>query len=122
MARLTKYGQYAHRDTLIANATIKLGGEDYLATIQVLPSTPVIVTVTTTDANWTALATGLSGVLRWKIMELNGDNIHYAYVAAPGDNFAVAFGWCGDNTDLQNIYIKRPATANITVKLEIWTI
>ena len=85
-------------------------------------STVTISTVTTTDANWTALGTGLTNVLSWKISELNGDDIHYAFEAVPGNNFSVAFGWWADKTAISAIYIKRPAGADITVKLEVWTL
>ncbi len=110
-----------HRDSALSVVLEKIGSNYYFAVTPVRPSTPTITTVTTTDANWTLLASGLSGVLHWKISELNGGDIHYAFVVAPGNNFSVAFGVTAEDTDLTAIYIKRPADANITVKLEYWT-
>lgn len=110
-----------HRDSALSVVLEKIGSDYYFAVTPVRPSTPTITTVTTTDANWTALATGLTGILHWKICELNGGDIHYAFVAAPGDNFSIAYGVTAEDTGLTDIYIKRPATNNITVKLEYWT-
>lgn len=121
MARLVKFGQYTHRDTLIANATIRLGGVDYLAVHEIRPSTSAIVSLTTTDDTWTAVATGLSGVLSWRVSEINGDSFNYAYVAAPGSNFSVGFGWVSMETDISAIYVQRNTANNITVKLETWS-
>jgi len=97
-----------------------LASKFYLAIIAIRPTTPTITTVTTTNANWTALATGLTNVLKWRISELGGNDFHYAYEAAPGNNFSVGFGWVSYDTAPTAIYFKRPSTANVTLKLEIW--
>ena len=120
-SNLSRFGEYSHSDTMLALFGRKIGSNFFLAVSEARPSTPTIVSVTTTDANWTALATGLTGVLKWRISELTGDDIHYAYVAAPGSNFSVGFGWVAWDTDISAIYIKRPAGNNITVKLEYWS-
>ncbi len=93
----------------------------YLATIGIRPTTFAITTLTTTNANWVPLATGLTGVLSWKATELNGNDFHYAYVAAPGNNFMVGFGVISYNAAPTTIYVKRPGASNITIKLEVQT-
>lgn len=110
-----------HSDRALSVALERKDGIWYFSVIPIRPTTPTITTVTTANANWTALATGLTDVLTWRISELNGDNVHYAYVVAPGNNFSVAFGWVSMHTSPTNIYIKRPAGDNITVKLETWS-
>ena len=122
MSALDQFRDYAHVSTLLAKVSRKFSQLFYLATIEARPSTPTITSVTTSDANWTALGTNLTDVLKWRISELTGDDIHYAYVAAPGSNFSVGFGWVSMDTSISNIYFKRPAGNNITVKLEIWKI
>lgn len=118
--RLDKYSEYAHRDTLLAEYGIKIGEEKYLVMIPISASTPTISSTTTTTANWIPIATDLSTVIKWRITELSGNDFWYAYVAAPGDNFDVGFGWVEDNTSPSGIYIKRPTDKNITIKLTLW--
>lgn len=120
MAREFSIQNAIHRDPALSVVLDKQNGLYYFSVIPIRPTTPTIVSVATTNANWTALATGLTNVLTWRISELNGDDIHYAYVVAPGNNFSVAFGWAAMQTSPSAIYIKRPATDNITVKLETW--
>ena len=120
--RLEKFGEYAHRDTLLAEYGIKIGDEKYLVMMPLTPTTPTITSVATAGAGWTLLATGLTNVVRWKISELDGNDIHYAFVAAPGDNFSVAFGWWQDSSSPTSIYVKRAASNDITVKLELWRV
>lgn len=112
-----------HSDNALSFALELIGGKLYLATVnkdQSGGSTPTISTVTTADANWTLVATGLSGISQWRLSELNGSDFHYAYVAVPGNNFSVAFGWVGQNTSPSALYIKRPAGTNVTIKFERW--
>jgi len=111
-----------HRDPALSIVIEKIGDNHYFAVVPVRPSTPTISTVTTVNANWTPLATGLTGILMWRISELNGNDFHYAYEAAPGNNFSVAFGWVLFSTSPSAIHIKRPAGTNITIKFERWAI
>jgi uncharacterized membrane protein YjdF len=111
-----------HRDSALSIILEKIGDDHYFAVVPVRPSTVVISSVTTTDANWTLTATGLVDILSWRLSELNGNDFHYAFEAVPGDNFSVAYGWVGDQTNPVSIYIKRPSTGNVTVKFERWTI
>ncbi len=100
-------------------------GKPYLATIPLSISsdvTPTISSVATTDGSWTVIETGLTDIVKWRLSELNGNPFHYAYVAAPGDNFNVGFGWVSYETAPTAIYVKRPGSSNITIKFEKWTI
>jgi len=86
-----------------------------------IATTPTFTTVTTTTANWTLVATGLSDTIKWKLMELTGSDFYYAYTAIPGNNFGVAFGWAGMDTSPSAVYIKRTGSTDITIKFERWT-
>lgn len=118
--RLTKYGEYSHGHTLLGDLIlIDDDGLPYLSIKPLRPSTVVITSHTVTDSAWATLASGLVGVLKWKISEYNGNDILYTFEAVPGDNYSVAFGWAGDETAITEIYA-RSKSGNITVKLEIW--
>ncbi len=139
MGDLTKFGDYSHQSTMLARASRKFSLKNFFAmllsdgtnnlvinsdgsinTKKVLPTTPTIISVTTTNSNWTALNASLSDVIKWRISELTGLDFYYAYVAAPGNNFSVGFGWVAEDSSPSAIYIKRPGSANITLKLEVW--
>ena len=115
--------QQVHRDDQLRRFADRIGGIDYLSIAPIAVAsgaTPTITSVATTDANWTLVATGLTSVLQWRLSELTGNDFHYAYVAAPGDNFNVGFGWISYQTSLTSLYVKRTGANNITVKLEYW--
>ena len=123
MARLLQ-GEHLHRDNQLGRYTIRLGGVDYLAMIDIksaVNTTPTIYNVSTTDANWTAIGTGLSNVVSWRLSELNGNDFWFAFTAAPA-TFMTGFGWVGDNTSISEIYCKRPASADISMQLLVWSI
>ena len=122
MARINQ-SDTLHRDSQLRRFVDRIGGNDYMAIIPYAVasgSTPTITSVATTDATWTLVASGLTNVIQWRISELSGDDFHYAYVAAPGDDFNVGFGWISYQAPLTNLYVKRTAAADITVKLEYW--
>lgn len=121
MGRLTKYGEYAHGHTLLGDVIEKLGTTPFLAIMEVRPSTPTIYNVATTDANWTAVATGLTGVLGWRLSEANGADFDFAFTAAPA-TYATAFGLIGSDTQITAIYVKRKAAVNINAQLIIWSV
>ena len=124
MTRLTK-NQHLHRDNQLGRYTVQLGGLDYLAVVDIksiISTSPTIASpVTTIDGTWTQVATGLSNVLQWKLVEDSGNDFRYAYVAAPGTSFMVGFGWISDNTPLSALYVQRPTSSNITCRLEYRT-
>jgi hypothetical protein len=120
---LTQYGDYHHQATMLGLFGKKLGSDLLLGTLPLIPSTPTISTVTTTDDNWTIIATGLTNILEWKLMELNGNDFHYAFEAVPGNDFSIGYSWVSQKTSPATLYVKN-ATAgqNITIKFERWTI
>jgi hypothetical protein len=85
------------------------------------PSTSTMVVVTTADANWTAVITGLSNVMYWKANEQDGNNFRYAYVAVPGVNYCTAFGMLEKETALEALYVQRIGATNVSIALEYWT-
>lgn len=112
-------------ERVLGDGSIKIDGVRYPVFIPkpssiTLPSTPTIISVATTDGSWTEVATGLTGVILWQLTELNGNDIQYAFVVAPGDNFSMAFGGVTQETNLNALYVRRPTSSNITVKLERW--
>ena len=122
MTRLAIHEQ-VHRDDQLRKYTDRIGGYDYMSVVPFAVAsgaTPTITSVTTTNANWTVVATGLSSILQWRVSELAGNDFYYAYVAAPGDNFNVGFGWISYQTPLSALYVQRTGTDNITVKFERW--
>lgn len=107
-------------ERVFGDGKVFVDGVQYPVIITRVAKAPTITSVTTTDANWTALITSQTKIVQWRICELNGNDIHYAFTASPGDNFSVAFGWVSQATSPAAIYIKRPGNDNITVKLEYW--
>ena len=115
-------GPTRHLERVIGDGSIKIQGTRYPVFVKRVPvGAPTIVSVATTNGNWTALATGLTNVIMWRIAEISGNNVRYAFSASPGDAWSVAFGWISFETDLSDIYIQRPGNEDITVKLEYWT-
>lgn len=120
---LNEFGEFAHRDTILAKVARKIGSRWLLAidNNESIPTTPTISSVTTTDGSWTLVASGLTDIVEWSLVEVNGSNFNFAYVAAPGSNFNVAFGWVSKRTSPSAIYVQRPTDTNITVKFERWS-
>ncbi len=116
--RLNKDGLHSHN--ALSYALDFLASKFYLATIAIRPTTPTIYNVSTTNANWTPIATGLTGVLKWRLTEKSGNDFYYAYVSSP-TAFMTGFGWVADDTAPTAIYAKRPATTNVDMQLEVWT-
>lgn len=121
MDKLTKYGDYSHQSTLLGDVIRKSGADRFLAMVGIRPSTVTIYNVPTTDANWTAVATGLTGVLGWRLSERGGADFHFAFTAAPAA-YATAFGWMGADTEITDIYVKRPGSTDINAQLIIWSV
>lgn len=108
-----------HRDPALSVVLEKLGGDYYLSISPIRPTTPTILNVATTGSGWTALATGLTDVLSWKVVEENGNDFRYAFEAAPS-TYIVGFGWVSDITAITNIYVQRPGSSNINTQLLYW--
>ena len=85
------------------------------------PTQPTITVVATTDASWTPVVTGLSGVYLWRASERNGQDFRYAYVAAPGASYCTAFGALGwRTTGMAALYVQRIAD-DVTIEIERWS-
>lgn len=103
----------------IGSGLVQIGSYLYPVFVQKGGGTPTIINVTTSDANWTALTTGQTSILSWRVSERAGSDFYLAFEAAP-TTYITVFGVMQDNTEITNIYIKRTGTANITVELLIW--
>ena len=107
----------------LAEGAIKVGGRHYAVFMPGGPSSAnvTIYNVATTDATWTALATGLTNVIMWRLSERTGLDFRYAFVAAP-TAYSTCFGSNGYVlTAISAIYIQRPAATNVNGQLEVWT-
>lgn len=87
---------------------------------QSVPATPTIVNVTTTNDEWTLVATGLSGIYFWRLSERASSTFHYAYTAAPA-TYMTALGQIESLMPITALYIKRFDDTDITVELERWS-
>ena len=114
-------GEFEHRDGLLAKVIIKLGGLKFFSFIGIRASTPTIVNVSTTDANWTKVSDGLTDVLSWRLVEKTGNDFYYAFTNSPAA-FVTGFGWVSENTALNEIWVQRPTDTNIDMQLLIWKI
>jgi hypothetical protein len=112
---------YEHESTNLGNVTVRIGDEEYLAQLAIRPSTPTIYNVTVNTNNWTAIATGLTGVLAWRLSERSGADFYFAFEAAPSA-YCTAWGWVGDQSDISAIYAKRTGGAVLTMELLVWTV
>jgi len=111
---------FEHQGTALGRCIVRIGGKDFLTSLSIRPSTPTIYNVATADANWTAVATGLTDVLAWRLSEASGADFDFAFVAAPA-TFATAFGWIGDQSDISDLYVRRKGATNINAQLIVWT-
>jgi len=110
---------YEHASTNLGNVTIKIGDEEYLASLAIRPSTVTIINTPTTDANWTAVATGLTNVLAWKLTEESGNAFDYAFVLAP-TAYMTSYGDLQRDTEISAIYVRRRSATNLAMQFEYW--
>lgn len=123
LTRRSKFGEYNHRDTILAQVSGKLGANWYLAMFPIRPATPAIYNVSTTNGDWTRIpltGTNLSNVLSWRLSERNGNDFRYAFVSSPSA-YATGFGWVSENSEITAIWVQRPSNSNIDMELVIWT-
>ena len=99
---------------------ISIGGRRYPVLIQKRPSTVTIINVATTDANWTAIATGLTNVLAWKLCERNGNAFHYCFDGV-GTTYVTSYGVIQRDTEITAVYAKRTGATDINLQLEVWS-
>jgi len=108
---------YGHDGTVIQR--IKTDTDGILFSRTSVPDTPAIVNVATAGAGWTLVATGLTGVRKWRLAERDGNDFRYAFVAAPAA-YMTGFGWVSEDTEITDVYVQR-ITADINVQLITWT-
>ena len=101
-------------------ASKDVGLHKYLYFFGIRPSTVTIVNKSTSGSGWTAVTTGLTGVLAWKLNEKNRNTFRYAYESSPS-TFMTAFGSIQRDTDISAVYVKRIGGTNIDMELEIWS-
>ena len=110
-----------HVSTGLTNVIIKIGADEYLASLQIRPSTCTIYNVSTTTANWTAIASGLTNVLSWKLKEKDGDEFDYCFDGV-GTTYMTSLGESLQReTDIAAVYVKRRGSTNINMQLEVWS-
>ena len=121
MAELTS-NQYVHRDPGIGRVTKLYGTKYFLGMAAVRPSTVTITNTATTTSGWTAIATGLSGVLAWMISERDGNEFDYAFTASPSTYMTSLGAPISFDTEITAIYARRRGSTNINLQLMTWTI
>lgn len=109
---------YNHQSNTLTDVTVRIGGKDYLAKIDFRPATQTIYNVSIATDDWTAIATGLTNVLSWRLSERAGQDFYFAFVAIP-TTYMTAFGWIADQSEITQIYAKR--TSAVTLNMELLT-
>jgi hypothetical protein len=109
-----------HRDPALSILIEKQGSDYFMAVNTVKPSTATIYNQAINNDNWTAIATGLTDVLEWRMSERAGQDFYFAFGAAPA-TYATAFGWVGGQQSIGAIYAKRKNAVANNIELLIWT-
>jgi len=109
-----------HRDPALSILIEKVGSDYFMAVSAVKPSTATIYNQAINNDNWTAIATGLTDVLEWRMSERAGQDFYFAFEAAP-TNYCTAFGWAGGQQSIGAIYAKRKNATVNNLELLIWT-
>ena len=109
-----------HRDRALSITLEKEGSLYFVAVKQIRPATVQIVNVSTTTGNWTAVATGLTGILAWKLNEKNGRTFRYAFSSAPAA-YMTSFGPIQRDTEITAVYVQRPTATDLDMELELWS-
>lgn len=121
MSRVTG-SQKEHRDTQTNRVTDYGGGKYSWGIKETPPTTPVIYNKVTTDANWTAITTGLSDIRCWRLRERTGLPFYWSYTSSPTTYMTNLGGEIIEaDTEISAIYVKRTASTDITVELEVWS-
>lgn len=122
MSRLfTQYNKDGlHSHNALSYALEFLANKFYLAVIGIRPTTTTIYNVATTTSGWTAVATGLTNVLSWRLSERGGGDFYYCYDGV-GTTYMSGWGWVSKETAITAIYVKRIGATNINAQLEVDT-
>ena len=107
-----------HSHNALSYALEFLASKFYLAVIGIRPTTTTIYNVATTDADWTTVATGLTNVLAWRLVEKSGNDFYYCYDGT-GTTYMTGFGWVSKETAITAIHVKRTGASNINAQLEV---
>jgi hypothetical protein len=110
-----------HRDPALSILIEKQGANYFMAVNSVKPSTAIIYNSAINNDNWTAIATGLTDVLEWRMSERAGQDFYFAFEAAPTD-YCTAFGWVGGQHNISAIYAKRKNSTANNIELLIWKV
>jgi hypothetical protein len=110
-----------HRDPALSILLRKSGTDYHMSVVSIRPATPVITEVATTDANWTVIATGLTGVLAWKLTERDGNAFDYCFDNGVAGTSVRSYGAIQRDTALSAVYVKRTGGTDINMQLEYWT-
>jgi len=97
----------------------KQGSDFHLAVIPIRPSTFVILNVPTAGAGWTAIATGLTNVLAWRLSEKDGNEFDYCYDNGTAGTSIRSYGVLQRDTALSAIYVKRTGAVDINMEIEL---
>ena len=108
-------------NNLFGSGYVDVDGYSYPVVITKPPGTPTITVVSTTDASWTPVLTNQTGIYLWRASERTGAEFRFAYVAAPGNNYATAWGILQRATNLANFYVQRIG-ADATIEIEVWKV
>lgn len=108
-----------HRDSALSVVIEKQGSDYYMAVSSVKPSTPTIYNQAINNDNWTAIASGLTDVLEWRLSERAGQDFYFAFEAAPA-TYCTAFGWVGGQHSIAAVYAKRKNATTNNLELLIW--
>jgi len=110
-----------HRDSALSVVLEKDGNNYYFAVKQIRPATVTIYNVSTAGAGWTAVATGLTGVLSWKLVEKNGNPNGFDYCFdGVGATYMTCFGELQRDTEITTIYVRRKTATDLDMQLEVW--
>ncbi len=90
-----------------------------ISTDEIRPTRVTIYNTATTDANWTAVQTGLTDVVTWKLSERDGGSFNYCFDGV-GTTYMTTYGAIQRDTILSAIYVQRTDATNINMQLEIW--
>jgi len=91
-----------------------------VSTDEIRPTKVTIYNQATAGAGWTAVATGLTNVASWKLVERDGNAFRYCFDGV-GATYMTNYGAIQRDTAITAIYVQRTGGTDITMECEIWT-
>jgi len=108
-------------ERVLGDGSVLIGNTRYPVFISRVADIPVIANTELSTDNWTQIASSLTNVVMWDLSERGGDELQYAYVAAPGDDYKTLFGWKSFATSLTDLWVRRkPGSPTLNAQLEYW--